>query len=70
LFLAWRYGNEDPYRLYHGLDAFYRPQGGGDPKPPPNPDRLRNFIFGMARCAEEMEVRLAGGKVPARRMGR
>lgn len=30
LFLAWRYGGEDPYKLYNGLDADYRPLGHPD----------------------------------------
>lgn len=65
--MAWRYGREDPYRLYHGMDAFYRKPGEQEPKPPPHPERLRAFIYGCARAAEELEVRLSGGKIPTRR---
>lgn len=28
MYLAWRYGGADPYRLYNGLDEGYRPLAG------------------------------------------
>lgn len=61
--LAWRYGGEDPYRLYHMLDGHYVPWGGGEPAPPPYPSRLRAFIYACAQQAQEDDVKLAGGKI-------
>lgn len=53
LYLAWRHGGHDPYRLFHMLDADYSPVGGGPARPPLYPSRLRNVIFGFARLADE-----------------
>jgi hypothetical protein len=61
--LAWRYGREDPYRLYNMLDANYKPWGGGNPRPPLHPTRLRAFLYACAEVAAEEEAKLAGGRV-------
>lgn len=65
--LAWRYGSEDPYRLFNMLDAEYRPWAGGDPRPPARPGRVRAFIYACAQVAAEEEAKLHGAKVTKRR---
>lgn len=64
--MAWRYGNEDPYKLYNSLDDDYRPREGGEPRPPLYPGRVRYFIYGMAQAAFEMDTELAGAKQSTR----
>jgi hypothetical protein len=61
LFLAWRYGKEDPYRLYNGLDADYRPLGHPEEvsRPPQYPTRLRHFLYGAGLFGMEMDTKLA-----------
>jgi hypothetical protein len=68
LFLAWRYGGEDPYRLYNGLDADYRPLGHPDElsRPPRYPSRLRHFLYGAGLFASEIEAKLAAGATGAK----
>jgi hypothetical protein len=68
LFLAWRYGGEDPYRTYNGLDMDYRPLGRPQesPHPPTYPSRLRMFLYGCGLVAQETESRLAGAKTGAK----
>jgi hypothetical protein len=63
LFLAWRYGREDPYRLYNGLDADYRPLGHPEeePRPPRYPTRLRHFLYGAGLFGMDMDAKLASG---------
>jgi hypothetical protein len=63
LFLAWRYGGEDPYKTYNGLDADYRPLGHPDQEPrlPRYPSRLRHFLYGAGLFAAEIEAKLAAG---------
>ena len=56
MYLAWRYGNEDPYRLYH----FGMPEAD---QPPPYPSRVRAFIYACAVIAQEEAIKLAGGNV-------
>lgn len=69
IYLAWRYGNEDPYRLYNNLDEEYRPYGVPDvePVPPQRAGRVRYFVYGCGAYAQTEAIRLAGGKVPKRR---
>lgn len=62
LYLAWRYGNENPYALYNLLDGRYVPWGGGEPMPPPHPARLVAFIYGCAEVAAEEARMLAGAQ--------
>lgn len=64
--LAWRYGGEDPYRLFHMLDANYVPWGGGLPTPPQYPSRLRAFLYACGQVAWEVEAELHGIKVSTR----
>ena len=68
MFLAWRYGGEDPYRTYNGLDEEYRPLGHPEepPRPPTYPSRLRMFLYGCGIAAQDNESRLAGGKSSSR----
>jgi hypothetical protein len=56
LYLAWRYGGNDPYRLHNGLDAEMRPVGGGEVCPPPRPWRVKAFLFGCGIAAHEEEI--------------
>jgi hypothetical protein len=63
LYLAWRFGGADPYRLFHGLDENYVPFGGGLPIPPPSPSRLRHFIYGCAMYAQEQEAVMHDKKI-------
>jgi len=67
LFLAWRYGGEDPYRLYNGLDGNFRPLGypEADPAPPRYPTRLRHFLYGCGLYALEGEAKLASARQAA-----
>jgi hypothetical protein len=65
--LAWRYGNEDPYRLYNMLDGRYVPWGGGESRPPAHPSRLRAFVYACAEVAFEEDAKLSGAKVSSRR---
>jgi hypothetical protein len=52
LYQAWRFGGNDPYRLYHGLDQDYVPlEGDGPPRRPPHPRRLRSFVYACAARA-------------------
>jgi hypothetical protein len=37
--------------------------GGGEPAPPPYPDRLRDVEFAFGRYAHVTEIRMHGGKV-------
>ena len=70
LYLAWRYGGHDPYRLYNSLDEQYRPIDGGqlgDPAPPPEPWRVKMFVYGCAMHAQKDEIQKAGGKVQKER---
>lgn len=64
LYLAWRYGGHDPYRLYNRLREDYRPleDPSAEPCPPPNPARLASVIYAFANHAriEEYEMRGAG----------
>jgi hypothetical protein len=64
LFLAWRYGGEDPYRTYNGLDEDYRPLGHPEeaPRPPTYPTRLRHFLYGCGLAALKNDSKLAGNR--------
>lgn len=57
LFCAWRYGGEDPWRLYHGLDAEYRLLRAPDRPPvrPKFPSRVKAFMYACAEVAANME---------------
>jgi hypothetical protein len=57
LYLAWRHGGHDPYRLYNALDENYVPMDGGEPRPPRHPDRLRAVIYGFAETASIEEAK-------------
>jgi len=64
LFLAWRYGGDDPYRTYNGLGEDYRPLGHPElpAHPPRYPTRLRHFVYGCGLFAAEHDAKLAGAK--------
>src|SRR5204863_7664373 len=61
LYTAWRYGGHDPYRLYNSLSDTYVPFGGGPPKLPPYPSRVRAVILGFAQVAAEEDAKRGGG---------
>jgi len=52
LYLAWRYGNENPYRLYH----FGTPEADVTS---PYPSRVQAFIYACAMRAREEEIEIA-----------
>lgn len=68
LYLAWRYGSNDPYLTYNGLDESYRPldQLDDTPRPPPFPSRVRHFLYGCGLAALANETKLAGAKQQSR----
>jgi hypothetical protein len=70
LFLAWRYGGEDPYRTYNGLDQGYRPLGHPEEtaRPPTYPTRLRMFLYGCGMVAHDNDSKLAGAKTSSKVM--
>lgn len=51
LYCAWRWGGEDPYRLYN---IKLLP----DIPPCPNPQRLKYFIYAMAEYARDEDLRI------------
>lgn len=61
LYLAWKHGGHDPYRLFNGLDESYRPleRPQEEPLPPPHPERLRNVIYAFAMFADKEAAELA-----------
>ena len=67
LALAYSHGS-DPYAIYNGLDADYRPLAGGERKPPPFPSRVRHFVYGCAIYLADREEKLGGVKKQARVM--
>lgn len=60
MFAAWRYGGEDPWRLYNLLDAAYRPLANPTRAPvrPKFPMRVRAFMYACARAALIMEGKM------------
>lgn len=64
IYCAWRYGSEDPWRLFNSLDADYRRLW--DPSLPPmrprHPDRLQNFMLACGKVAA-----IADGKMDNKR---
>jgi hypothetical protein len=62
LYLAWRFGGHDPYKLFYGMDDFYRLPG-SDESIPPGTDRVKWLIYGFAELAEEDESARAGAQV-------
>ena len=68
LFLAWRYGGEDPYKTYNGLGSDYRPLGHpNEPsRPPQYPSRLRHFLYGCGLLAQSDDAKLAGARQQAK----
>jgi hypothetical protein len=54
---AWRYGGEDPWRLFNMLDSGYRPLR--DPERPAfrpaRPSRVRAFMYACGRVALKIE---------------
>lgn len=69
MYLAWRYGGENPYAVYNALDKEFVPYDGGEPRPPLNPARLRYFIYGCGLAAFEEAAELAGAKISGRSAG-
>lgn len=68
MYLAWKHGGADPFRLYHNLDADYRPLGRPDSERvlPVYPGRVRNLIYGFAmRANEEAHEAMAAGAAKA-----
>lgn len=57
LFFAWKTAGSDPYRMYNGLGADYRPESdpNAEPRPPQFPERVRCFIYACASYARELE---------------
>lgn len=49
IWCRWRYGGEDPYRVYNGPDA----------GPPPHPDRVEAFRDACAVYAHEVTMKIA-----------
>lgn len=68
MFLAWRYGGEDPYRTYNGLGEDYRPLGQPqeEPRLPTYPSRLRMFLYGCGMVGYDNDAKFAGAKQNAR----
>ena len=60
IFCAWRYGGEDPWRLYNRLDADYRRVW--DPSlpvvRPRHPDRVQRWMYAMAKVAAIMDQKM------------
>lgn len=54
LYLAWKHGGHDPYRLFNELRDDYRPlrRPEMEPLPPPFPERLRRVLYAFAVVAE------------------
>jgi len=67
LYLAWRHGGHDPFRLHHALADDYRQLDLLDSPPvlPSAPRRVRNLVYGFAAFAHnedvERSVALSGG---------
>lgn len=61
LYLAWKHGGMDPYRLFNSLRDDYRPleRPEAEPLPPPHPERLRNVIYAFAVFTERESLELA-----------
>lgn len=61
LYLAWKHGGHDPYRLFNRLRDDYRPleDPAGEPLPPPHPERVANVIYAFAVAAERDAVEMA-----------
>lgn len=59
LYLAWKFGGEDPFRLYFGLDGDYVPWSGGPPVRPAYPDRIRKLIYGFGIQAQDEAIAFA-----------
>jgi hypothetical protein len=68
IFCAWRYGREDPFRLYHRLDAQYRPMWDpGLPEVRPRrPDRLRAFLYACGKAAAILDGKMESKNLPQR----
>jgi hypothetical protein len=65
LYLSWKHGGHDPFRLYHDLDDDYRPLGGTQADRvhlPPSRRRVRLLVYAFAAKAEEDALALAGAK--------
>jgi len=58
----------NPYCLYNLLDENFVPWGGGEPRPPLHPSRVRAFIYGCAEVAHEESLKLAGVQVQRQRV--
>lgn len=62
MYAAWRYGEADPFALYHGLGADYRPLT--DPSAPRRlptfPGRVKLFIYGLGLYAHTEQTQQGG----------
>jgi len=45
--------------MFNGLDAEFRPAGGGEPCPPPFPWRSKAFIYACGVVAAEERIEMA-----------
>lgn len=66
LYLAWKYGGHDPFKLYMGLGVDNVPWSGGPPVFPKRPDRIRSLIYGFAMQAEDEAIAFARAQAGAR----
>jgi hypothetical protein len=55
---AWQYGNEDPWKVHHMLDANYVGHD-GEERRPLFPERNRAVILGFGQVAAENQMKLA-----------
>jgi hypothetical protein len=62
LWAAWRFGGEDPWRLYNMLDPDFRPVGASDLPPvrPRHPRRLKAFVYACARASARFDGKVTG----------
>lgn len=60
LYCAWRYGGEDPWRLYNRLDGSFRPVWAPElPEVrPANPDRYQRFLYACGKVAAILDEKM------------
>lgn len=60
MFCAWRYGREDPWRLYNRLGVDYRPLWDPSlpPKLPRHPSRYRAFMYACGKAAAILDRKM------------
>lgn len=58
--MAWRYGGEDPWRMFNRLDSDYRPLNALSRRPtrPQYPTRLRSFMYACGQIAGLLDGKL------------